>query len=146
MKRNGPKERMSERPQIAAECVQMMAAAEKRRKTLGNKARLETISANEQGKAGKARRPEAGYTKLPAYVYVCTGKRRNERISLFSNPTQRFCVLFPAHISPTLRLSMSGGAYNIFPDSCLLSGKFSSTTSIICPIISSRLRLALAID
>jgi len=86
MKRNGPKERMSESPQIAAECVQMMAAAEKRRKTLGNKARLETISANEQGKAGKARRPEAGYTKLPAYVYVCTGKRRNERISLFLQP------------------------------------------------------------
>jgi len=96
MKRNGPKERMSESPQIAAECVQMMAAAEKRRKTLGNKARLETISANEQKKR------DAQKQAIQNCQPTCTcaqAKGVTSEYRFSPTPPSYFVSFFPTHLT-----------------------------------------------
>lgn len=124
MKRNGPKAGMMESPQIAAECVQM-AAASRAGKPREMKQELRQFPQNEPRtrKAGKAKRLGAGYTKLPARLHfvlcmsICTCAQAKGVTSKYRFPHPAILPLFPSSVAAqqTSRLSMSGGALNIFP-------------------------------
>lgn len=120
MKRNGPKAGMMESPQIAAECVQM-AAASRAGKPTEMKQELRQFPQNEPRtrKAGKAKRLGAGYTKLPARLCMsmCTCAQAKGVTSKYRFPHPAILPLFPSSVAAqqTSRLSMSGGALNIFP-------------------------------
>lgn len=109
MKRNGPKAGMMESPQIAAECVQMAAASSAvKPREMKQELRQFPQTSPGQGKQEKRNAQEQAIQNCqPACtsycvclcVYVCTGKRRNEQISL--SPPSYFASLSLLRCSST---------------------------------------------